>query len=145
MDWLLNWAGWLSLGFLLLALELIAPGVFIMWWGLAALILAAVSALLPNFEPAYQVTIFAVLAITFSLVWWKYQHGKDQQDDEHSSLNSREHAMIGARGVIVEILENGIARGKFDDTTWRVIGENLRIGDSVQVFRVEGITLFVKK
>lgn len=143
MDWLFSWTGWLTLGFVLLALELLAPGVFIMWWGLSALILAALSAFLPHLGIAYQIPIFAILAIIFSLIWWKYQHGKDKQDDEQTSLNSREHVMIGAKGVIVEILENGIARGKFGDTTWRVIGTDLKIGDKVQVQKVEGITLFV--
>lgn len=145
MDWLFNWSGWLILGFVLLALELIIPGVFIMWWGLSAIILAALIALLPYLTPSFQVSIFAVVAIIFSLVWWKYQHTKDKQNDRTDSLNSRENAMIGMKGVIVEIQESGVVRGKFGDTTWRVVGEDLNIGDFVVVQRVEGITLFVRK
>ncbi|MDD0824392.1 NfeD family protein [Mannheimia sp. AT1] len=145
MDWLFNWTGWLIFGFVLLALELIIPGVFIMWWGFSAVILAILVALVPDLSQAVQITVFAVLAIIFSLIWWKYQHSKDKQDDKATVLNSRDHAMIGTQGFIVEILENGIARGKFGDTTWRVIGTELNIGDKVQVQRVEGITLYVQK
>lgn len=56
-----------------------------------------------------------------------------------------EHAMLGAQGFVVEILPNGIARGKFGDTTWRVIGNNLQVADKIEVQKVEGITLFVRK
>lgn len=145
MEWLFSWTGWLVLGFVLLALELLIPGVFIMWWGFAAVILAAVVALFSDLEPTIQITAFAVLALIFSLIWWKYQHRKDEQDDKSTSLNSREHAMIGTQGVVVEILENGIARGKFGDSTWRVIGSELQLGDKIQVQNVEGITLYVTK
>lgn len=145
MEWLFDWSGWLVFGFVLLIVELILPGVFIMWWGFAAIILSVLVAFWPDLAQGAQATVFAMLAIVFSLIWWKYQRSKDEQDDRSSQLNSREHAMLGARGVVVEILENGVARGKFGDTTWRMTGENLHIGDKVQVQQVEGITLLVKK
>ena len=145
MEWLFDWSGWLVFGFVLLIVELILPGVFIMWWGVAAIILSALVAFWPDLSQGAQAAVFAVLAIIFSLIWWRYQRSKDEQDDRSSQLNSREHAMLGARGVVVEILENGVARGKFGDTTWRMTGENLHIGDKVQVQQVEGITLLVKK
>lgn len=145
MAWLFSWTGWLVLGFVLLAVELLIPGVFIMWWGFSAVILALLVAFLPGLGMTAQIAFFAVLALIFSLVWWKYQHKKDKQDDNATSLNSRDHAMIGIHGVVVEILENGIARGKFGDTTWRVIGSELKLGNKIQVQNVEGITLHVTK
>lgn len=145
MDWLFNWSSWLILGFVLLALELIIPGVLIMWWGFSAILLAMLVWLLPDLSVSIQISGFAILAIVFSLIWWKYQHTKDKQDDKSTSLNSREKSMIGMQGIIVEILENGVARGKFGDTTWRVMGIGLNLGDKVQVQRVDGITLYVTK
>lgn len=44
-----------------------------------------------------------------------------------------------------EISPNGIGRGIFGDTTWRIQGEQLTVGDLIYVERVEGITLIVKK
>ncbi|MGX2973795.1 NfeD family protein [Ursidibacter arcticus] len=144
MEWFPDWSMWLILGFLLCILEIIISGVFIIWWGGAAIVVAITVALYP-ISLSWQLSIFAILAIIFSLIWWKYQHSKDIRDDENSTLNAREHYMLGVQGAIVELLENGIARGKFGDTTWRVIGENLQVGDSVQVNKVDGITLFVHK
>lgn len=145
MEWLFNWTGWLIFGFALLILELILPGVFIMWWGFSAVIISGIVAFLPELPQGWQATIFAVIAIIFSLIWWKYQHSRDVQEDAQSQLNSREHSMLGAKGVVVEIFDNGIARGKFGDTTWRMMGENLKLGETVKVKQVDGITLKVVK
>ena len=145
MEWLSDWGGWLIVGFILLILETLAAGVFIMWWGISALIVAGIVALVPYLPLSWQAAIFAIIAIVFSLIWWKYQRNKDAEEDKISSLNSREHAMLGAKGVIVDILENGTVRGKFGDTTWRVNGTWLKVGDSVEVIKVDGITLTVKQ
>lgn len=145
MEWFSGSTAWLILGFGLLILETIVPGIFIMWWGFASIIVAGVLYLFPGFAFSLQAAIFAILAITFSVLWWKFQHSRDKKEDKKAELNFRDHAMIGSRGSIVEILDNGVARGKFGDTTWRVVGENLKLGDKVKVEQVEGITLNVVK
>ncbi|MDG6784514.1 NfeD family protein [Glaesserella parasuis] len=144
MEWLSGWTAWLIFGFILLILETLIAGIFIMWWGFAAIIVAILLILFPNIELGWQATIFAILAILFSLAWWKYQHSKDQQEDQQADLNARDHAMIGLQGTVVEVLDSGVARGKFGDTTWRVIGNTLKVGDNIQVEKVDGITLFVR-
>ncbi|MCT8587415.1 NfeD family protein [Glaesserella parasuis] len=144
MEWLSGWTAWLIFGFILLILETLIAGIFIMWWGFAAIIVAILLILFPNIELGGKATIFAVLAILFSLAWWKYQHSKDQQEDQQADLNARDHAMIGLQGTVVEVLDSGVARGKFGDTTWRVIGNTLKVGDNIQVEKVDGITLFVR-
>ncbi|MCI7354343.1 MAG: NfeD family protein, partial [[Actinobacillus] rossii] len=40
---------------------------------------------------------------------------------------------------------NHIGRGRFGDTTWRIQGENLTVGDRIKVQSVQGITLTVIK
>lgn len=144
MDILSEWGIWLLVGFVLLMLELIIPGVFVMWWGLAALLVGGISALI-SLTLGWQVSLFALLATAFSLLWWKYQHNKDHREDKQTDLNARDHHLIGAVGVVQEIIGEHIVRGKFGDTTWKIIGDDLQIGDRVEVQRVEGITLLVRK
>ena len=50
-DWLTTWSvwHWLVLGFVLLIAETLVPGVFLLWWGLAAIVAAGVMALVPSF------------------------------------------------------------------------------------------------
>ncbi|MFU2058612.1 NfeD family protein [Avibacterium volantium] len=147
MEWLATWSvwHWLILGFGLLIAEILIPGVFLLWWGLAAIIIAGVMALFVTLSLTFLVIGYAILAIILSFSWWKYQHGKDLQDQSHTSLNQRDHAMLGTKGIVQEINENGIGRGHFGDTTWRIQGKHLQVGDAIEVYNVEGITLFVKK
>ncbi|QLB13000.1 hypothetical protein EV697_102319 [Bisgaardia hudsonensis] len=147
MEWLTNWTlwHWLILGFALLIGEIIIPGVFLLWWGLSAIVISAVMAIFPNLSLTTLTIIYAILAFLLSLLWWKYQSSKDKKDQMNSSLNQRDHAMLGTRGIVKEISENNIGRGHFGDTTWRIQGDNLQIDDVVEVYDVEGITLFVHK
>ncbi|MDO5054041.1 MAG: NfeD family protein [Pasteurella oralis] len=147
MEWFSTWNvwHWLILGFVLLIAEIVIPGVFLLWWGLAALVTAGIMALIPSLSLTVLVISYAILALIFSVVWWKYQHSKDKSDQSHSSLNQRDHAMLGAKGTVKEMARNGIGRGHFGDTTWRIQGNQLQVGDLVEVIGVEGITLLVNK
>lgn len=53
--------------------------------------------------------------------------------------------MLKARGTVQEIAANGIGRGYFGDTTWRIQGQHLQVGDVIEVEAVVGITLQVRK
>lgn len=147
MEWFSTWTvwHWLILGFALLIAEIILPGIFLLWWGIAAIIIAGLMALVPTLSLTTLGIAYAVLAFILSLIWWRYQHGKDEKDQQHSSLNKRDHAMLGMKGSVQEINPNGIGRGYFGDTTWRIQGEELSVGDTILVTKVEGITLFVSK
>ncbi|MDE3972245.1 hypothetical protein NUQ37_04775 [Glaesserella parasuis] len=60
MEWLSGWTAWLIFGFILLILETLIAGIFIMWWGFAAIIVAILLILFPNIELAGQAIFFAV-------------------------------------------------------------------------------------
>ncbi|EGY34203.1 regulator of membrane protease activity [Aggregatibacter actinomycetemcomitans serotype e str. SC1083] len=147
MEWLADWGvwHWLILGFILLIAEVVIPGVFLLWWGLAAIVVAGIMKFIPALPLSALAVIYAVIAIILSIIWWRYQHGKDQIDQSKSVLNQRDHAMVGARGKVLTIAENGIGRGAFGDTTWRIKGRDLAVDDIVEVVSVDSITLKVKK
>ena len=61
---------WLIFGFILMALELTAPGVFLFWLGLAALLVGLVSfAIDPSWQA--QLLMFAVFAAA-AVPAWRY-------------------------------------------------------------------------
>ncbi|OOF45807.1 NfeD family protein [Rodentibacter trehalosifermentans] len=146
-EWFTSWTlwHWLVLGFALLIAEVVAPGVFLLWWGLAALVTAFMQFLVPDFSLVGLAIFYGVLACILSVAWWQYQHKKDCRDQAQTSLNQRDHAMLGKQGAVQEIAVNGIGRGAFGDTTWRIQGEYLTVNDLVKVVRVDGITLIVEK
>ncbi|PID51558.1 MAG: hypothetical protein CR960_00140 [Pasteurellales bacterium] len=143
MEWFTAWNSWLIGGFLLLILEVFISGVFLMWWGLAGIIMAGLVTLV-TLSLSWQFAIWAIIASIFSLLWWRYQKSKDQKD-ETNMLNQKDLAMLGKQGKVIEILDNGSIRAKFADSTWKVEGEHLAIGDLVKVVKVKAITLIVEK
>ena len=147
MEWLTDWGAWhwLILGFVLLIAEILVPGVFLLWWGLSAIVIAVITKLIPTLPLSFLAVMYAVIVSILSIIWWRYQHGKDQIDQSKSVLNQRDHAMIGAQGKVLEIGENGIGRGAFGDTTWRIQGRDLAVNDIVEVTAVDSITLKVNK
>lgn len=147
MEWFVNWSiwYWLILGFVLLIAEIAMPGVFLLWWGLAAIVVAGIMKLFPTLPLSALVVIYAIIAIVLSVIWWRYQHSKDQADQSQSVLNQRDHAIIGARGKVLEMAGNGIGRGAFGDTTWRIKGHGLSVNDLIEVTAVNSITLNVIK
>ena len=59
---------WLIFGFVLMALEVMAPGVFLFWLGLAALLVGLVSFVLhPTWQT--QLLMFAVFALVAVPLW----------------------------------------------------------------------------
>lgn len=61
MEWLSGWSAWLIFGFALLILEIAIPGIFVVWWGFAAILVAGLLGLVPTLNLAWQATLFAVL------------------------------------------------------------------------------------
>ena len=145
-DWLTTWSvwHWLVLGFVLLIAETLVPGVFLLWWGLAAIVAAGVMVLVPSLSLTALAIFYAILAIILSLLWWKYQHNKISGPITYN-LKSKGSSLLGKKGTVLEIGSNGIGRGAFGDTTWRIQGEHLTVNDLVVVERVDGITLLVKR
>lgn len=138
----LPWA-WLIAGLALCAAEIVAPGVFLLWIGLAALTLGVVE-LLVAIPFAWSLVLFGVLAVAFSLVgrrlYGSWQSGQDQP------LNRRAQALTGRVLVLSEPIVAGSGRAHVQDTVWRVAGPDLPAGAKVRVTGVMdgGVVLTVE-
>ena len=88
---------WLIFGFVLMALELIAPGVFLFWLGLAALLVGLVSfALHPSWQA--QLLMFAVFAAAAVPAVAAVGAGK-QRGERQQSVPQQAYGRAGRPGV----------------------------------------------
>lgn len=134
------WA-WLIGGVILLALELALPGSFLMWLGLAAILVGIASFV---GEIPWQVAwiSFAALAIILLLVGRHFfAPGRTKSDRPH--LNERGQSMIGRQLTLAEPISDGQGRVKIGDTFWRVQGPDLAAGTRVEVNATDGSALIV--
>jgi len=126
---------WMVLGFVLLALEIVVPGVFLLWIGLAALVTGALSLLL--WEAGFwvwqvQVLVFLTLSLVAAYAGKKIMLERGDQTDQ-PLLNRRGDQLIGRTATLTEPITNGRGRVKIGDTMWRVSGPDLPAGTTVRV------------
>jgi hypothetical protein len=133
---------WLILGALLLALELIAPGMFMMWLGLAALLVGIIS-LGIDWPWQAQLVAFAVFALV-SIPAWRHFARKVEAPDDSPFLNNRAAGFVGRVFTLEKPIVNGIGTVRVDDTWWRVSGPDSPAGSRVKVVRSDGASLFVE-
>ncbi len=134
---------WFIVGFVLLGVEILAPGFFFLWLGIAALTVG-LSTLVIAWPWQFQIISFAILSVVSAFAGKKvfgYADDSEPSDDPH--LNKRGSRLEGRTLVLVEALENGSGRVKVDDSTWRVTGPDAPVGARVKVTGVDGAVLTV--
>src|SRR5438552_14403066 len=83
---------WLIFGVVLMALELIAPGVFLFWLGLAALLVGLLSfAIHPSWQ--LQLLMFAGFAAAAVPLWRRI--ARQKPGNSNPFLNKRADALVG--------------------------------------------------
>jgi membrane protein implicated in regulation of membrane protease activity len=126
---------WLIGGVLLCAAEAFAPGMFLLWVGLAAL---ATGLLMIVFDPgfAWSLMIFGAFAIAAVLAGRKI-YGAAEKESDQPFLNRRADAMVGRTYVLAQPIKAGEGRLVVNDTHWRVRGPDMPSGTKVRVTAVE--------
>ncbi|MEZ2128330.1 MULTISPECIES: NfeD family protein [unclassified Sinorhizobium] len=127
------WSWWV-LGFVLLAAEMIVPGFFLVWIGLAALVVGILSLLLwasSFWVWEVQLLIFALLAIAVTLLGRRFTMSHAETDEPF--LNQRTESLVGRTSTLQEPIREGRGRIRLDDTYWPVMGPDLPAGTRVKV------------
>ena len=144
-DWISNmephWA-WLSLGVLLAAAEIVAPGFFLIWLGAAAIVTGVVAWIVPISVPL-QLGVFAILsfiALYTARRWLKAN--PIASADPH--LNQRAGRLVGEVLTVTRAIEDGRGRAKVGDGEWPVRGADAAEGTKVRVVSADGGVLVVE-
>ena len=141
---LLNNYGWWLLALVLIGAEVIAPGYFMLWIGIAAGVMGMLTFVLPTMSELVQAIVFAVLAIASCAIYWRFVRPLAELRNDQPLLNRRGERMVGRRVVIVEPIVNGRGKVKVGDGAWLAEGPDLPIGQEVEVTACEGTTLKVR-
>jgi membrane protein implicated in regulation of membrane protease activity len=133
---------WLIFGFILMALELMAPGVFLFWFGLAALLVGLLSFVV---HPSWQVQLllFAVFALAAVPLWRRLASAGSRTSESNPFLNRRAAALVGRVFTLEKPIVDGAGTVRIDDTIWRVAGPDAPAGSRVKVVQADGANLTV--
>ena len=133
---------WLVFGLLLMGLELMAPGVFLFWLGLAALLVGLLSFVIA-LSGQLQFLLFAVFAAAAVPVWRRVARSNSGVSNSNPFLNKRAEAMIGRVFTLEKPIIDGAGTVRIDDTIWRVAGPDTPAGSRVRIVRADGASLTV--
>ena len=133
---------WFIAGGLLLVLEVLAPGVFMLWLGLAAMLVGAIS-MFVDWNWQAQFIAFAVFSVAAIPLWRRLSMQVGTTTDQ-PFLNRRAEALVGRIFTLEKPIVDGSGTIPIDDTVWRITGADVPAGSRVKVVRVEGTALHVE-
>ena len=139
------WAWWI-LGIVLLVAEIVVPGNFLVWVGIAGLLTGLLSNLF--WETSWWVwevqwLTFAALSALSLWLGRNWLHRNRGLTDE-PTLNQRGASLIGRTADLIDPIHNGRGRVKIGDTIWMVTGPDLPAGSRVKVVASDGSDLKVE-
>jgi membrane protein implicated in regulation of membrane protease activity len=136
--------GWLWLigGVLLLILEVIAPGFFLLFIGAAA-IATGLFTVLFDLGTASQLALFALYAVIAVMLGRRFYANRNA-DSVDPLLNDRAGRLIGRVVTVVEAVDDHDGRVRVGDSDWSARGGPAAAGERVRITGVDGNCLKVE-
>ncbi|WP_306027906.1 NfeD family protein [Stappia sp. MMSF_3263] len=132
------WIWWI-VGLLLLGLEVLAPGTFFLWFGLAAIIVGTL-AIVVDIPWQLALVLFGVLSVA-SMIAGRMVMSRKGNEGGDPNLNRRADRLIGREFTLAAPISNGEGTVRIDDTVWRVSGPDCPAGSRIAIAGVDGATL----
>ena len=135
---------WLILGLALAVIEVLAPGTFFLWLGIAAGLTGLLVLAIPDVAWQLQLIVFGVLSIVSVGAGraWLRRHPLKSED---ATLNRRAEQHVGRVFVVEQPIVNGRGTIRVGDSLWRADGPDAPTGARVRVTGVSGTVLQVEK
>jgi inner membrane protein len=133
---------WIILGLSLIGLELLSPGLFLIWLGLAALVTGVMDGML-NLSWQSAGIVFAILSVACVLLGRRLNSDPQQKDASAPALNQRGQSLIGQSFILDQPIVRGEGQIKVGDSVWRITGPDTEEGATIRVTGLEGAVLKV--
>ncbi len=133
---------WIVAGLILLALELVVPGGYLLWMGIAG-ILTGIITFVQQPSWAVQWLVFGILSLVSILAWVRVNKNR-RNDSDNPMLNRLTDRFVGQEAVLDQPIVHGFGRLALGDTVWRISGPDLPIGQRVRIVGAQGNVLKVE-
>ncbi len=133
---------WITIGIVLAALEMLVPGVYLIWLAVAAIVTGLLTLGLGVGLPM-QIILFVSISLiaAYSAKRFLRDHPIESSDP---LLNQRGSQMIGQIAVVTQAFEGGTGRVKHGDSEWLARGPDCAEGARVRITGSEGTQLVVE-
>jgi len=150
MDASWTWILWTVLGVILIVAEIFTPGFVLLWFGIGALA-AAFAGLVGITSLSLQFLIFALVSTVLTAASRTIFVNYFSREKAGTDLKSGVDALPGKIGTVVSSSEGALHEGavKVFGSTWTAYPaegeEPLEAGDRVEVERVQGASIYVRR
>ncbi len=134
---------WLVVGGVLLGLEILAPGAFLLWLGIAAALVGVLLAFV-HLDAGQQLGLFAVLSVALAVfARMVLRYGVSVSD--RSTLNKPGNRFAGQIVEVAEPIIGGRGKVKIGDTVWIAEGPDAAQGARVRVTGSKGTVVVTER
>jgi membrane protein implicated in regulation of membrane protease activity len=142
MDGIETYWIWLVIGLALALLEMLVPGVYLIWLAMAALAIA-VLAFVSAPPLALQVIAWVSLSLIFAFSARRWLRDRPIVSSD-PLLNNRAGRLVGETALVTQAIDSGTGRVKVGDSEWTARGEDAEAGARVRIIGARGTELLVE-
>jgi inner membrane protein len=136
---------WIAFAVALGAIEMATMSFFLIWPGLAALLIAVLLWIAPGLSGTVQVMVFAILSIALTFAGRSLLHRYGDGGEANDTLNSRANLMIGRHAKVLDF-HGPEGNVTIDGIRWRArwnLNATAEEGATVEVTGADGMTLLI--
>ena len=128
----------------LVAAEVLAPGVFMLWLGIAAGGVFALLFVFPELTLMWQAVAFVGFSVAL-IPAYRHFLGRSDHLTDQPLLNKKGAQLVGQRLPLESAIVAGRGRVKIGDAFWTVLGPDLPVGTRVRITGVDSMNLHVER
>lgn len=133
---------WLIAALMLAIAEMLLPGIFLIWLGVAAAV-TGIATLLLGLTVPLQFALFALAAVAavYAGRRWFAMHPIASEDP---LLNDRAARLVGRTVIVVDAIDRGEGRVRVGDSVWPARGPDAPAGAQMRITGTAGTWLTVE-
>lgn len=133
---------WIGAGLVLAALEMVVPGVYLIWLALAAI---ATGVLVLASEPSVPVQIVSFVSLSLIFAYSARRWVRDKPIESSDPLmNNRAGRLLGQTATVTQAITHGEGRVRIADGEWLASGPDCPAGTRVRIAGASGAVLAVE-
>ena len=121
---------WFAAGLILGGLEMVVPGVYLMWLALAAIATGVLA--LGGSPPILQLVSFVFLSLIFAYSAKRFLRDRPIESSD-PLMNNRAGRLVGQTAIVAQAIEGGEGRVRVGDGEWIASGPDCPAGTRVRI------------
>ena len=136
---------WLILAGALLIVEMLTMTTFFLFFAIGSALMGVITFFAPNMHTNLELALTGVFAILAMIAGYYTFKSKRNAHTNTDDVNNRMIKSIGLQVTLLSDSESGVSKAKIGDTQWRMLINDGKKGDLVEIIDFKSTSFIVKK